>query len=150
MRRLAFLALLAASSAVMASPFGALFAGERPATVGNGILAPCPGTPNCVASRATDDAHRIAPIAFRDEPAAAMRRLAAAAAALPGARIVTSRPDYLHVEVASRIMGFVDDLEAVPEASGAIHVRSASRLGRSDFGVNRARVEALREAMAGG
>ena len=150
MRSLAVLALLAASTLAMAGPFGTLFAGERPATVGTGTLAPCPGTPNCVASRAADEVHHVAPIAFRGEAAAAMRRLADAAAALPGARIVTSRPDYLYVEFASRIIGFVDDFEAVPEASGAIHVRSASRLGRSDFGVNRARVEALRMAMAGG
>jgi len=149
MRSLAGLALLAAAAVAMASPFGTLFAGSRPATVGTGTLAPCPDTPNCVASLAADDVHRIAPIAYRGEAAPAMQRLADTAAALPGARIVTSRPDYLHVEVVSRIMGFVDDFEAVPGASGVIHLRSASRLGRSDFGVNRARVEALRTAMAG-
>ncbi|MDH5286098.1 MAG: DUF1499 domain-containing protein [Betaproteobacteria bacterium] len=149
-RSLALLALLMASAAATASPFGSLFAGERPATVGTGTLAPCPATPNCVASRATDDEHKVAPIAFRGDPAAAMRRLAEAAASLPGARVATSRPDYLHVEVASRFWGFVDDLEVVPDASGVLHVRSAARLGRSDLGVNRARVEALRAAMAGG
>lgn len=149
MRRLAFVALLVAATAVIASPFGTLFAGDRPATVGTGTLAPCPDTPNCVSSRATDESHRIAPIALRGDPSTAMRRLAVAAAALPGARIVTSRPDYLHVEVASRLMGFVDDLEVVPDAAGIFHVRSASRLGRSDFGVNRARVETLRAALAG-
>lgn len=149
LRRLAVLVLLAASTVAIASPFGTLFAGSRPATVGTGALAPCPETPNCVTSLAADDVHRIAPIAHRSEATAAMQRLADAAAALPGARIVTSRPDYLHVEVVSRIMGFVDDFEAVPGATGVIHVRSASRLGRSDFGVNRARVEALRTATAG-
>ena len=148
MRRLVAFAVLVLAGPLMASPFGALFAGERPAHVGRGTLTPCPDTPNCVSSRASDAAHAIAPIPFRGDPAAALQRLAAAAAALPGARVVASRPDYLHVEVASRIMGFVDDVEAVPDASGVLHVRSASRLGRSDFGVNRARIETLRETMA--
>jgi uncharacterized protein (DUF1499 family) len=62
--------------------------------------------------------------------------------------VVVAQPTYLHVEIVSRIMGFVDDLEAVPDAAaGVIQVRSASRVGRSDFGVNRERVEALRAAM---
>jgi uncharacterized protein (DUF1499 family) len=148
MYRLVLPTLLALAGAVMASPFGGLFAGERPGSVGNGTLSPCPGKPNCVSSRATDDAHRIAPIPFADSAEAAMRRLAAVAAALPGARVVVARPDYLYVEFVSRIMGFVDDFEAVPDASGTIHVRSSSRVGRSDFGVNRARIESLREAMA--
>jgi uncharacterized protein (DUF1499 family) len=148
MRRLVALAALTLAGPLMASPFGSLFAGERPAHVGRGPLAPCPDTPNCVSSRAGDAAHAAAPIPYRGDSVTAMQRLAAAAAALPGARVVTARPDYLHVEVASRFMGFVDDVEATPDASGAIHVRSASRLGRSDFGVNRARIEALRDAMA--
>lgn len=149
MRIVPGLLLLAFPGTVMASIFGTLFAGERPADVGVGRLAPCPGTPNCVASQAADASHAIAPLRYRGDPTAAMRRLADAAAGLPGARVVTARPDYLHVEYVSRVMGFVDDLEAVPGASGVIDVRSASRVGRSDFGVNRERVEALRSAFAG-
>ena len=68
----------------------------------------------------------------------------------PGARIVTRKPDYVHAEFQSRMIGFVDDLELqVDAAAQVIHVRSASRLGRRDFGVNRARIEALRAAFAG-
>ena len=74
-----------------------------------------------------------------------MQRLAEAARALPGAT-VTARADYLHVEFASRVMGFIDWLEAVPDPSGVIHVRSAARVGEGDFGVNRRRVERLRDA----
>lgn len=148
MRRLLALALAAFAAPLMASPFGTLFAGERPAQVGQGTLAPCPATPNCVSSAATRAENAIAPIAFRGNPAAAMQRLAEAAKALPGATVIVAQPNYLHVEIASRVMGFVDDLEAVPDpAAGVIQVRSASRLGRSDFGVNRERVEALRAAM---
>jgi uncharacterized protein (DUF1499 family) len=57
--------------------------------------------------------------------------------------------DYLHAECASAVFGFVDDLELQLRASeGRIAVRSASRLGRSDLGVNRRRVEALRSELA--
>jgi uncharacterized protein (DUF1499 family) len=148
MRRLLALALAALAAPLMASPFGTLFAGERPAHVGQGTLAPCPATPNCVSSAASRAENAIAPIAFRGDPAAAMQRLAEAAKSLPGAKVIVAQPTYLHVEVASRVMGFVDDLEAVPDAAaGVIQVRSASRVGRSDFGVNRERVEALRAAM---
>jgi uncharacterized protein (DUF1499 family) len=148
MRRLLALALAALAAPLMASPFGTLFAGERPAQVGQGTLAPCPATPNCVSSAASRAENAIAPIAFHGDPAAAMQRLAAAAKALPGATLIVARPDYLYVEVASHFMGFVDDLEAVSDpAAGVIQVRSASRVGRSDFDVNRKRVEALRAAM---
>jgi uncharacterized protein (DUF1499 family) len=146
MRRLAFL-LVALPGSAAAALFGTLFAGEVPSHVGRGTLAPCPPTPNCVSSLAAGE-QAVAPFRYAGDPAQAMQRLATAAATLPGARVASARPDYLHVEAASRVMGFVDDLEAVPAADGVIHVRSASRLGRSDFGVNRARVEALREAFA--
>jgi uncharacterized protein (DUF1499 family) len=75
-----------------------------------------------------------------------MRLLTSLASTLRGARIVTARPDYLHVEFSSRVMGFIDDFEAVPDGSGVIHVRSAARVGEADFGVNRRRVERLRNA----
>jgi len=77
---------------------------------------------------------------------AALQRVVAAA---PGARIVRATPEYLYAEFRSRIMRFVDDVEfALDAARGVIHVRSASRVGVRDFGVNRARVEALRGALA--
>ena len=55
-----------------------------------------------------------------------------------------ARPGYLYAEFTSRLMGFVDDVEFLLEAAGAIQVRSASRLGKGDLGVNRARIEAIR------
>jgi uncharacterized protein (DUF1499 family) len=76
-----------------------------------------------------------------------MTRLATIIGGQEGARIVSQRPDYLHAEYQSKLMGFVDDLELYADpAAHRIEVRSASRLGYGDFGVNRARVDALRTA----
>ena len=137
----------------MAALFGNLFAGSPPAALGvhDGRLAPCPDRPNCVTSRGGDDTHAVAPFVVRGELNAAMGRLAALIEAQEGATIVTRRDDYLHAEFRSKLMGFVDDLEllAAP-AARVIHVRSASRLGYGDLGVNRARVDALHKAFAAG
>jgi uncharacterized protein (DUF1499 family) len=69
-------------------------------------------------------------------------------AKLPRATVVSERPGYLHVECRSKVFGFVDDLEfQLQAAQGTIAVRSASRTGYYDFGVNRQRVETLRAAL---
>jgi uncharacterized protein (DUF1499 family) len=133
----------------MASPFGRLFAGDPPLQLGarDGRLAPCPPRPNCVSSEAADPAQRVAPLRYAGDPTAALLRLAEQVRAQPGATIVTQRADYLHAEFASAAFGFVDDVEFRPRAAtDTIDVRSGSRLGYSDFGVNRKRVEALRTA----
>ncbi|MBK7589953.1 MAG: DUF1499 domain-containing protein [Betaproteobacteria bacterium] len=140
----AFTAL--ASPPALASPFGRLFAGAPPADLGpkDGRLAPCPARPNCVSSTASDPAQQVAPLRYASDATAAMHLLAECVRAEPGASVVTQRPDYLHAEFASAAFGFVDDVEFHLAAAGRIDVRSASRLGYSDFGVNRDRVEALR------
>ena len=140
---------LAVASPAMAALFGTLFAGSPPATLGvrDGRLAPCPDRPNCVSSEATDDAHRVAALDFTGDPAAALQRLDRVIAGQDSASIVTRRDGYLHAEFTTRLMGFVDDFEArVDLAAGVIQVRSASRLGYGDLGVNRGRVEAIRAA----
>ena len=109
-------------------------------------LAPCPDKPNCVSSLAPDDDHRVEPLALSGEQGwAALRD---AVAAMPRTVIIEERAGYLHAECKSRIFRFTDDLEL--ERSGAgdrVDVRSASRVGYGDWGVNRARVESLREAL---
>lgn len=130
-----------------------LFAGRPPTNLGakDGRLAPCPSSPNCVASQAdpADATHYIAPIAFKGDARAAWRALREAIAASARARIVTERDGYLRAEFTSKVMGFVDDVEFLLDpGTRVIHVRSASRLGYRDFGVNRARIEALRAAVA--
>jgi uncharacterized protein (DUF1499 family) len=139
--------------AVIAGQLGA-FTGSAPATLGwrDGRLKPPSSSPNSVSSQANlypDHPQRayaaIEPFAPGPDPAASMRRLRELVAAVPGARIIEARDDYLRAEFRTRLMGYVDDLEfAVDPAAGVIQVRSASRLGRKDFGVNRARVEFLR------
>ena len=148
------LALLAAlPETAMAALFGNLFAGSAPETLGvrDGRLGACPDRPNCVSSQVSDAAHAVKPFRVTGDAGAAMSRLAALIETQEGARIVTRRADYLHAEYQSKLMGFVDDLELLADpAAHVIHVRSASRLGYSDLGVNRARVEALRAAFTAG
>ena len=111
-------------------------------------LAPCPSRPNCVSSLADDAAHRVDPFALRVPVERAWPQLRDAVASLPRMRIIESGDGYLRAEATSQLFRFVDDLEVlhVP-GSARIDVRSASRVGYSDLGVNRARVESLREAL---
>lgn len=131
-----------------------LFAGTPPATLGvkDGRLAPCKRSPNCVSSQADrsgDPDHFIPPLAFRGSPDAAWAALKKIVRNAPRARIVREHPGYLQAEFTSRVLGFVDDVEFLLEpAAHVIHVRSASRLGYRDFGVNRERVEAIRRQLA--
>jgi len=134
-----------------ALPFIGNMAGDRPTNLGvkAGKLAPCPSSPNCVISQGDADAeHAIAPLAYSGDPAAAMARLVAVVKAMPRTAVVESTDSYLYTEFTSQWMGYVDDVEFYldPDAS-AIQVRSASRLGQSDLGVNRKRVEAIRQAL---
>ena len=116
---------------------------RRPTNLGvkDGRLAPCRRSPNCVSSQAdpSDTTHYIAPIAFHGS----METLCKALAELPLATIVRAEGDYLYAEFRTPILRFVDDVELL-KAGGLLHVRSASRLGRRDFNVNRRRVEQLR------
>ncbi len=149
--RLIALLLLLLSGTAMAALFGNLFSGTPPTNLGvnAGRLAPCPETPNCVSSQAKDEGHRIAPLTYDGEATAAMARLAQVISRQQGATLVTRRDDYIYATFQTPVMGFVDDVEfAADPARQAIDVRSASRLGRSDFGVNRKRIEALRTAFA--
>ncbi|KAF0177961.1 MAG: hypothetical protein FD161_2160 [Limisphaerales bacterium] len=110
-----------------------------------GKLAPCPDSPNCVSSLAADAGRAVAPFALDRSLGAAKEELRQAAAKLPRAKLITERENYLHFEFRSLIFRFVDDVEFhLDAATKTIHVRSASRVGHSDFGVNRRRVEAIR------
>ena len=122
---------------------------KRPANLGvkEGRLARCRASPNCVSSQAepSDEEHYIAPIAFKGSALESIAAVRKAVESLTGATVIRHEGDYLYAEFRTRLMRFVDDVEFAPdEKAGVIHVRSASRLGRRDFGVNRARVESLR------
>ncbi|SCY07874.1 DUF1499 domain-containing protein [Desulfoluna spongiiphila] len=114
--------------------------------VTDGRLAPCPDSPNCVSSQAEDEAHRVAPLPLEDSPADAMDRIVSCLMATPRVTLVTRTDTYLHAEVRSALFRFVDDVEvSIDEAGQTIHFRSASRTGHSDLGVNRKRVERLKQ-----
>jgi uncharacterized protein (DUF1499 family) len=124
------------------------FSGKRPAELGvkSGQLTACPNTPNCVNSQAGDAEHKIAPIAYQSAPAAALTQLKAVIAEMERTAVVSETSDYLYVEFTSALMGYVDDVEFYfdPSTPGQLQVRSASRLGKSDLGVNRKRIEEIR------
>ncbi|WP_052050886.1 DUF1499 domain-containing protein [Leptolyngbya sp. KIOST-1] len=137
---------------IAALPFVGNLAGDRPTNLGieSGHLAPCPASPNCVVSQGdTDSEHSIAPLAYSGDPSQAMAQLAAVVTAMPRTEIIEQGDRYLYAEFTSRWMGYVDDVEFYldPEAS-VIQVRSASRLGESDLGVNRQRIETIRQAFS--
>ena len=124
-----------------------MFAGKRPDNLGvrNGKLTPCPNTPNCVNSQSSDTEHSIEPLTYNSTTAEAMADLKSAIQAMKKTKIITENKNYLYAEFTSAIMGFVDDVEFyLDEDAKLIHVRSASRLGQSDLGVNRKRVETIR------
>lgn len=144
---------------VVAGQLGAL-KGQPPANLGvvDGRLKPPSTTPNSVSSQAVLHAgHRmqqaamIQPLPLRGTPAEAMQRLRSVVQALPGATVVTQRDDYLYLQFSTRWLGFVDDAEFWADpAAGVIQVRSASRMGRRDFDVNRQRIEVIRAQLAAG
>jgi uncharacterized protein (DUF1499 family) len=117
--------------------------------VGVSKLRPCPDSPNCVCSMDSAAAHHIEPLAFTGDADAAMTRLKAVLAGKKRTRLVAEEADYLHAECSSLVFRFVDDLEfSLHRLGKMIHVRSASRTGKYDFGVNRRRAEAIRRAFA--
>jgi len=146
---------IAALALVLSSCAGTGVANTVPASqrtgVVNGRFLPCPGSPNCVSSMETFGRAAIAPLDYgplsRDQ---ALRRLLDVLEADKSCLIVESSElenggYYLRAEYRSRLFRFVDDVEflLVPE-SNLVHVRSASRIGYSDMGVNRKRVEDIR------
>lgn len=131
-----------------------LLRGQPPAALGvrDGRLAPPSNTPNSVSSQASlypghpQQAYAsIAPLAYPGDAQAAMRRLATLLEATPGCVLVTRESGYLYAQCSTPRLKFTDDLEfALDAAAGVIHLRSASRLGARDFGVNRSRMQGLR------
>jgi uncharacterized protein (DUF1499 family) len=124
-------------------------AGAPPPTGAGGELKPCPSSPNCVSSRETGPEHRVDPLPLRGSAAEGFAALRQVILAMPRSRIVAEGPGFLRAEFRSPVFRFVDDLDAVAdEPAGVIHVRSAARVGHSDMGVNRRRVEEIRGRLA--
>lgn len=122
-------------------------AGERPDHLGvsGGRLTECPSSPNCVSSQAGGEAHRIAPLVFKDEPESAFARLKQVLVRRGDTTIIEERPGYLRVEFHTLL--FIDDGEFLLDVEQRlIQVRSASRRGYSDLGKNRRRLEEIRQS----
>ena len=114
----------------------------------NGQLSPCPESPNCVVSQNGDEDHSIAAIPYTSDRATAKETLLKVLSVVPRTEIVEQTNNYIHAESTSRIFKFVDDAEFYfPKDEKVIEVRSASRVGESDLGVNRRRIEQIRLAM---
>lgn len=121
------------------------FSGKRPDNLGvtNGQLAACPGSPNCVNSQSDKDQSKIAPL-----PGVSIAQIAEIVKSMERTNIVEQTDSYLYAEFTSKLMGFVDDVEFYrDDAANVVQVRSASRLGQSDAGVNRKRVEEIRSKL---
>lgn len=116
--------------------------------VENGKLMPCPKTPNCVSSQAADKEHYIEPVYFSGNQVQAKDRLLQVLKSEKRTKILTEQEKYIRVEFTSALFRFVDDVEFYilekQSEETVIHVRSASRVGSSDLGVNRKRVERIR------
>ena len=122
---------------------------SKPKNLGenNGRLAPCPNSPNCVSTQNADSQHMIEAIVFDGSPEDAIRKLKAVLAVIPRMQIVTETENYLHAEATSLIFRFRDDVEFyIDRQANVIHFRSASRVGNSDLGANRKRMEEIRKA----
>ena len=118
------------------------FSGKKPDNLGikAGKLASCPGTPNCVNSQSEESQSKVEPL-----PPVAISKLRQLIEGMERTKIVEETENYLYAEFKSKTMGFVDDVEFYLDPNtNVVHVRSASRLGQSDLGVNRKRVEEIR------
>lgn len=114
----------------------------------DGKLNPCPDTPNCVSSQSDSEQHQIEPLHYFDSKPQAHARLVSIIESEKRTKILTAEDDYIRAEFTSALFRFVDDVEfylPAEQADGSIvNVRSASRIGYSDLGVNRKRIERIR------
>ena len=120
---------------------------SHPAHLGmtDGKFQPCPDSPNCVSSQSPDKKHFIEPIHYGGTQQQAKDRLMEVIQGMKRSKIVTDLDHYIHAEFTSTIFRFVDDIEfLIDDRTKIIHLRSASRIGYSDFGVNRKRMKELR------
>jgi uncharacterized protein (DUF1499 family) len=118
----------------------------------DGRLAPCPNKPNCVSSQAAagDKQHYVEALTYGGEPAQAREWLEQAIDGMKRARVVVREANYWRAEFTSALWRFVDDVEFLfDDNARRIDIRSASRVGYSDLGVNRRRIEEIRRRFSG-
>jgi len=109
-----------------------------------GRLTPCPDSPNCVSTQATDPAKRMPALTFEGEPGDARAAILEALVKTPRARVVKADEGYIHAEFTTLVFRFVDDVEfLIDREARRVDFRSASRVGHSDLGTNRRRMRKL-------
>lgn len=126
--------------------------GKQPANLGvhQGKLSPCPNSPNCVSSQSSDESHHIEPLQYVGTLEEARDKMLSLIRSMKRVRVVTVSGDYIHAEFSSALFRFVDDVEFLfDEKTKTIHLRSASRIGYSDLGMNRKRMERIRSGFSG-
>jgi uncharacterized protein (DUF1499 family) len=111
-------------------------------------LLPCPASPNCVSSQAGADKQRVEPLRYQGDPAQAHKRLLAVLQDMERVQVKHVDAVSIHAEFRSALLGFVDDVSFHFDPPGLVQVRSASRIGYYDLGVNRRRVEDIRGRFA--
>lgn len=123
-----------------------MFGPPPPVGLIDGKLRACPSSPNCVCSQDADTEHSIPALKYAGDASVAWGKLQGVIRGLPRTRVVSADDKYLHVEFTTALMRFVDDVEFLLDSEAkTIHVRSASRVGHSDLGTNRRRVEEIRK-----
>ena len=117
---------------------------KKPIGIVNGKLHPCPKSPNCVSTQATENKHKINPINFSGSLNEAKDKIVNIISSLKRSKIITNKDNYIHAEFRTATFKFVDDVEFLfDESEKIIHFRSRARLGYSDMGVNRKRMETI-------
>ncbi len=112
-------------------------------------LSPCPDSPNCVSSLSEDESHHVAPLTYNGPLEEAREKLISVINSMKRSKVVIAEDYYIHATFTSFLFRFVDDVEfSFDDARKIIDVRSASRTGYSDLGVNRRRVEEIRQRFA--
>ena len=125
--------------------------GSQPEDSGctEGKLSPCPDSPNCVSSQSSDKSHYIQPLTYKATLTEARKALLSVVGEWPNSEMIEMTGHYVHAEFTSRFFRFVDDVEfCIDDDLKIIHVRSSSRVGYFDFGVNRRRIERIRAKFA--
>jgi len=119
---------------------------KKPIGIVDGKFYPCPNSPNCVSTQATNEKHKIDPINYSGSLNEAKENITKIINSLKRSKIITDKENYIHVEFRTATFKFVDDVEFLfDDSEKKIHFRSRARLGYSDMGVNRKRMEKISE-----
>ena len=119
---------------------------KKPIGIVDGKFYPCPNTPNCVSTQATEKEHKIEPIEYAGTLNEAKEKVEKIINSLKRSKIITNKENYIHIEFRTALFRFVDDVEFLfNDSEKVIHFRSLARLGYSDMGVNRKRMERIKE-----